>query len=57
MAAGGEQGGGDEGNKWVEVGVGNWRKAVKRHKLPVRRETSSRDVMCNMINIIYPEER
>ena len=34
------------------AGLGKWMKAVKRYKLPVIRQISSRDVMYNMINII-----
>ena len=33
-------------------GRGNWMKAVKMYKLPVIRQISTRDIMCNMINII-----
>ena len=31
---------------------GNWMKVVKRHKFPVTRYISTRDVMYNMIKII-----
>ena len=34
-----------------DAGRRNWMKAVKRYKLPVITEVSTRDVMCNMINI------
>ena len=39
-------------SKWAKVGMGNWRKALKRYKLPAIRQTSSWDVMYNMMNII-----
>ena len=36
----------------VGRGLGHWMQAVKRYKLPVIRQISTRDIMHNMINII-----
>ena len=31
---------------------GSWRKVVKRYKLPVTRQVSIRDVMCNIVTVV-----
>ena len=36
-----------------DEGMGNWMKMVKRYKLPVTGNISTRDVIYNLINIIH----